>query len=157
MAKKKNRNPYKPKNIELKGAPSKFYYEYDMFIMATEANSKLRHDHPDIQSMINNVTLESLLVHARNLLDFFCGNTTDADDIRAFHFIPGSPPWRSSKLSYLSSLKKDINKYLSHLTYSRVIKKKPNWNWGRIRKEVEAAHEEFIKKLPDSEKANWRA
>ena len=106
-----------------------------------------------------NISLECTLLHARNLLDFFCGKKSSKDDLRASHFVPksqGLSYWTSSKLSYIESRREDINKSLSHLTYTRSLQK-PLWNLQKIQQEIDEAYNEFLSLLPKNERSNWTA
>lgn len=148
------RSPYAPTKDELRRAPPRALYELDMFRASIELCASLDGKNDPV---MHNVALEATLLHARNLLDFFTGDATSKDDIRAAHFIstPGASWWKSSKLSFLSSRRDDLNSSISHLTYRRV-KGKPTWPLERIASEVEAAFEEFLKYLPNGEQAAWR-
>ena len=106
---------------------------------------------------LKNVIIESALIHARNLYGFFSGKESSFDDIIAGHFVKNSDDtvWKSSKLTFISSRKEDINKALSHLTYTR-IKFKPTWDIDRIRQDVEEAYVEFLALLPITENPKWQ-
>jgi len=147
------RMAYSPSAIELQGAPKQFLYELRMFLVATDA---LQDAAVRSNPRMNNVILESALMHARNLLDFFCGKESEKDDIVASHFVrnPDGTPWTSSKLAFLSSCKTDINKALSHLTYKRV-EFKPTWQITRIRREIEDAYADFTVLLPANNRTKW--
>lgn len=146
---------YRPSAIELQGAPDPFLYELRMFRIATDALAD-----PSVQSnpALKNVIIESVLIHARNLHDFFSGNESSNDDMIAGHFVrkPNGTAWKSSKLTFIASCKGDINKALSHLTYTRV-KFKPAWDIDRIRQDVEKAYVEFLAFLPVTESPKWQA
>ena len=155
MSKGKSRKNYVPNHVEKLEAPKSFLYELNMFRNAIDAHN-LNWRNPSVQVIFDNVTLESLLLHARNLFDFFNGGATDKDDMRAFHFIKGKEFWQSSKLQYLKTVRPEINKHLSHLTYSRVSRK-PRWKWRKIAQEIEEAYKEFLEALPDEDVPQWRA
>lgn len=146
---------YSPSSNELQGVPDLFLYELRMFRVATDALQD-----PSAQSnpALKNVILESALIHARNLHDFFSGMNSPKDDIIVGHFVKNSDgtPWKSSKLAFIKSCKNDINKALSHLTYTRV-KFKPVWNINRIRQYIEEAYAEFLALLPATERSKWQA
>lgn len=144
---------YRPSAIELQGATKQFLYEFKMFLVAIDACQS----HAVQKNLtLNNVMLESALIHARNLLDFFCGKESPKDNVIAGHYVrnPDGTPWVSSKLTFLSSCKADINKALSHLTYSRV-KFKPTWRITEIRQEIEDAYAEFTTLLPVNDRSKW--
>lgn len=144
---------YQPSSIERQGAIEQFLYEFRMFLVAIDACQ----DHAVQKNLaLNNVVLESALIHARNLLDFFCGKESPKDNVIAGHYVrnPDGTPWTSSRLTFLSSCKADINKALSHLTYSRV-KSKPTWQLTQIRQEIKDAYAEFTALLPGNERLKW--
>lgn len=148
---------YEPSKNELEGAPNKFRYELCMFRESLALLYRLPQP-PD--QVLHNVYMEAVLLHARNLLDFYTGKETDKDDIRASHFVsrgehPQDSWWASSLMPYLSGHKEDINKHLSHLTYKRVVEK-PEWNWQKISEEIEAAYKEFLDRLPDTDRTVWK-
>lgn len=102
------------------------------------------------------------MLHARNLLDFFIGvqpmvGNLDEDSIRAGYFVGKNSWWTSSKLPCLKDRKKDINKSLTHLTYSRIKSKQSyQWNIQEIKKEIDDAYAEFLKLLPEKERGRWQ-
>ena len=150
-------SPYKPSREELDGAPSKFRYELWMF---RESLALLNRMPQPPNKVLYNVYMEVVLLHARNLLDFFTGKESEKDDIRASHFVssgehPQEGRWASSLMPYLSEHKDDINKHLSHLTYRRVVEK-PEWNWRKIGEEIEAAYQEFLDRLPNTNRMVWK-
>ena len=156
MSKKKNKQNYNPTDDERKGALDVFRYELSMFWHALDIHTNITGKYSAIQKTVHNETLESLLVHTRNLYDFFYGSATKEDDIRAFHFIEGGQQsWRPAIPEYLRTIQPRINKYLSHLTYSR-ISKRATWDWMRIATEINNTYEEFIEALPAAEVAQWK-
>jgi hypothetical protein len=109
-------------------------------------------------AILYNAALEATLLHARNLLDFFTGDPTSKDDIRAAHFLPlsGGGWWKSGRLGLLSALRNDLNYSISHLTYRRTAGK-PQWDLASIAGEVQAAFEEFLVLLPENEQSRWKS
>jgi hypothetical protein len=146
---------YKPTEVELNGAPKAFLYEFQMFRSSVQ-NCMQNH---------SKVALETALLHVRNLFDFFVGGhptkgSWNEDNICAGYFIDDRYKnkegwWESSKLLYTLSRKDDINKSLSHLTFSRI---KENYKWDdlpKIKEEIETAYTEFIQLLPKEEMGKW--
>ncbi|MDL2124826.1 MAG: hypothetical protein LWX51_17535 [Deltaproteobacteria bacterium] len=146
-------NYYAPTEQELSGAPPKVLYELQMFRASV---ARCVNGDGNADPVLHNISLEATLLHARNLLDFFCGKKTKDDDIRAAHFLQESETkwWKSSQLEYLAALKKDLNYSINHLTYRRV-QGKPRWDLVRISRGIEAAFKEFIARLPDNEQMAW--
>jgi len=64
--------------------------------------------------------LEALLLHFRNVLDFFFGAAKNADDVHASHFFDDVSEWKPAKPAWLEEYRRRCNKLLAHLTYSRV-------------------------------------
>ncbi len=149
---------YLPSSTDLAGAPKKVAYELQMFRNSTAIFLGLPESRRDRN--LHNISLEAALLHARNLLDFFCGGQTPKDDIRAAHFVPssalskGQDWWSSTKLPTVNSMREDMNKSLSHLTYTRVGKK-PSWDLAKFQEELEAAYKEFKSLLPEEERKLW--
>ena len=136
-------NCYKPTNPELNGAPRAVEYELQMFLYSVECCQHL--------TLQRKAVIETALLHARNLLDFFTGKPSRKNDILAYHFV-GKP----LKLPYLESLRDDINKSLTHLTYSRLTPgQKYEWDLAPIKDEIEAAYTEFLKLLPKEDRVKW--
>jgi 5-methylcytosine-specific restriction endonuclease McrA len=103
------------------------------------------------------MALEAALLHVRNILDFFTGDSTSYDDIQAAHFLPGFTGWKSDKLELLRERRKDLNSSINHLTYRRT---KGRLDWDELKMicdEVHAAFEEFITLLPKDEQPRWLA
>jgi hypothetical protein len=148
------RAPYIPTDRELRQAPPRVLYELKMFFASTKAFMGLNKNH---SAILYNATLEATLLHARNLLDFFTGDPTPKDDIRAAHFLPLAEGgwWRSNKLELLNSFRDDLNYSISHLTYRRTLGK-PKWDIAAIAGEVQAAFHEFVSLLPEAEQAKWQ-
>jgi hypothetical protein len=145
---------YVPTDDQLQQAPPRVLYELDMFFASANTCLGLNKDH---EASLYNAALEATLLHARNLLDFFTGDQTPKDDIRAAHFLPAAASgwWKSSRLGLLNSLRNELNYSISHLTYRRTLGK-PQWDLAGMASEVRAAFEEFIGLLPEPEQSRWR-
>lgn len=148
---------YEPSVQELEIARSSVLYELRMLISSTNTyfdRSRSRDD-PHIGSAFT----DSILMHVRNLFVFLTYKPSSKDDIVTGHFVKdvNGNPWSSSKLTFIESCKDDINKYRSHLTYSRKMgKAKPEWNRKRMHDEIIDAFREFFELLPNSEWLYWK-
>jgi hypothetical protein len=80
-------------------------------------------------TMLSDAVLSSFLVHARNLIDFFIGPTSQRpDDIVAADFFQQGPTWSPrTDRAFLDQLRNGMAKRNVHLTYRRVTDKTP-WN-----------------------------
>ena len=144
---------YTPSSADINSAPALFVYEMRMFRGTTDA-LLLRGPACD-DWVLSRALLDLALVHARNLLDFFVSAASPNDDVLACHVLNDytSP---SAILEHLASCRNDINKTLSHLTYSRVARKR-SWPFRRFRRDLETAYAKFLALLPESERAEWQA
>ena len=142
---------YSPAADESKAASAKFRYELLMFRHAHDLLNTI----PAIDATYN-ITLEAALLHLRNLYDFFCSPPTHQDDIQARHFTTHPLTTIHSCLSAVAARQDDINKSLSHLTYTRT-KKKPSWNMDAFREEIENAYQAFLALVPADERSEWPA
>ena len=101
-------------------APRLAIYELQMFFASLRSwNLSYRILDPWLRWLLNNQRLETTLVHARNLLDFF--ERTPAkrekggtDDVLSSDMGFPAKPIRGS-----ASLRRNINKRLAHLSYTR--------------------------------------
>ena len=130
---------------ELKGGLQQLTYEFNMlnslaYILAFDRNA---------QGVIHNALLESFLIHARTLIDFFYDECPYPDDIIAAHFL-AKEKWESIRLEksqLLGNVVKNANKYLAHITYTR-LQGKISWPYMKIANEIEAIKNIFWKHLP---------
>jgi hypothetical protein len=91
-----------------------------------------------------NVLLEAFLLHARVLKEFFSIRKKH-DGVSSIDFLENTKEWRRKEKSLCRYLKRHripINKYLTHLTYSR-LHKKMNWEVDTIYNELEDAWQHF--------------
>jgi len=92
-----------------------------------------------IPTTFENTILESFLIHARNLICFLDLEGTK-DDIPAKRLLPS---WNLSNKS--DDTRERINKYLAHLTATRLNKTK--WDWGQIYEYIRERLALFAKQL----------
>lgn len=102
--------------------------------------------------------LESFLLHARVLRDFFYNDRPRDDDIIANHFVSDWKLHRPLELPYLFAHKLHLDKALSHLSmkrlaYERGLKK---WHITAIHSEVKELIELFLGRLTEDRLA-WFA
>lgn len=106
---------------------------------------------------ISTAVLDSLLIHARNLHDFFCRQATRKGDVTVGHLLPVQHAnWHPSGMDTLATSIDSINKLFTHLTYER-IDRDVSWHANRLREEIDAAFEQFLALLPESERDFWQA
>jgi hypothetical protein len=100
-----------------------------------------------------NMALETFLLHARNLREFFYTEPKFPDDARAFHFFPDKNSWeklRPNETASIEDVKKRANKEMAHLTYKRISGTPPNknWNYGKILTDLLAVIKVFLDGVP---------
>jgi len=113
-------------------------------------------------SPMSNALLETFLVHARVLFDFYCTPPThpthyrgEEDDVSAEQFFDDPQTWHTIREKLFPTFKEritEVNKHLAHLTYTR-IEEKPIWEFGDSFKEFEDARDQFLAALPEERRA----
>lgn len=104
---------------------------------------------------IRNAVVESFLLHARVLIDFFYNDNPHKDDIVASHFFSPAGKWkaiRPKQPAILKQTKKHADKLLAHITYTRLrqTRETKRWAYMRIAGELEEVLNAFYEHLPDS-------
>ncbi len=121
------------------------YYEFAMLFGVAEI---LQRDVEDVY--LYNALLESFVVHAANILDFFYRPPVKPDDARAEHFMDHPQSWRRLLPPYEKHFKKfDMkrNKRVVHLSYKRLDVRPEDRRWGivKISKEIRKILKLFVK------------
>ena len=112
--------------------------------LAARSSAKLvRQARKSNDNEIMNVALESLLIHGRNICEFFRASARK-NDILAVDFLGRTP---RVCLTYLRKNMHRIHRRVAHLSYSRPYMKR-GWDSERMIKEIDAALELFFERLP---------
>ena len=125
------------------------YYEVIMLDMTVRVlSSKMTNG-----SFMNKILLESFLIHLRNLIDFIYLPKCNKDDILAQDFFSNPENWaklRPTLSANLEEAKKNINKLLSHITYSRLQMRteQTTWDFMSLRNEIVLIIQAFINNIP---------
>jgi hypothetical protein len=109
---------------DLKRISDNLAYEISMF---SEMYKVLEKDEPE--SPERNACLESFLIHARNLRDFFYPKSRNQDDVLTSDFIPGWEDKAGKMGAYLDANRERINKEIAHLTYTRNKETEESKKW----------------------------
>ncbi len=124
-------------------------YEYAGFRRALGVHKQLRQPmfdgnlSADTRRVLLNLSLESALIHARNVLYFF--KVKDhGDDVRVCHFVTERVP--DFDMEYLKGRSQELNKLLGHPSYHRG-KLDRNWDLVRLESEITTAWETFLRCL----------
>jgi hypothetical protein len=155
---------------EIEQASRIFNLEYMMFTRAIEKySSSLRHNN----QFLKNIYMESILLHARNLIDFFYKDeekqknnqcTIFSDEIIAQKIFPA---WRLEKkinntdLLELINIFQNINIYLDHMNHKRFERfMHPNveeWDFFYISDKIINYYQKFLEELPDEIRVIWES
>jgi hypothetical protein len=79
------------------------------------------------------------------------------DDVSVNHFFDDPSPWpviSTAFCPYLTHHKVRLDKYLAHLTYSRIINNDKNWDYNAIYNELNSSWQQFFALLP-AERQGW--
>ena len=110
--------------------------------------------HSDADEMRLSALLESLLLHARILLDFFRHTTREQDNLMASDFVSSWSPPQTSGFPYLAGRQRQLNKALAHLAAKRVdftgVDKK--WDVKVIQSEIGKMIQDFKTGLSANQK-----
>jgi hypothetical protein len=99
--------------------------------------------------------LEALLLHFRNVVDFFFESARGSDGIHASDFFPEPDHWKPPAPAWVPQYRRRCNKLLSHLTYSRIEygkKREMGWHLDDKLASISGTWNEFLGTLP-----NYRA
>ena len=92
------------------------FFAYELWMLQSTADRVLCGSSSDVPT--RNALLESFLIHARALIDFFSNKNAKDDDIMASHYV-GDHNWELTEL--LKNERARINKQVAHLTSARDI------------------------------------
>jgi hypothetical protein len=100
-----------------------------------------------------NRSLESFLLHVRNIYDvFFVLPRKNTPDVSFDHFLDAGHGWAPDPARlcpYLHSQRERLNRSIQHLSFDRIgYEPQKNWNIGTIVSEIDAVWEEFLRYLP---------
>jgi hypothetical protein len=99
---------------------------------------------------------DSALLHLRNLHDFFMVPRKKDDIIAADFVAPEHSDWTAAPLlAAVAEAVEDINKFRSHLTYTRTQRTR-SWPLDVFEREIDLAFTESLLRLPDDERQTWR-
>lgn len=111
------------------------YYEVDMYfamepLFRSSSFAAWLAARPD-RVRLNSALVESMAVHARNLIDFLYLDGRDSTDVVAADFVSGTP-WatiRPPETMLIKDAKRRANKEIAHLTTQRIPGAPPEKDW----------------------------
>lgn len=99
-----------------------------------------------------NAIQESLLLHFRNLREFFLVTNKKFDeDLVARDYLP---QWKPKCFQVMEETKDDINKRLAHLSRLRRDSMKDDWPWNKMAEAIESLWLDFMQQLAP-QRRNW--
>jgi hypothetical protein len=132
-------------------------HEWRMVRCTTQTLIDFQFGDMELNRCLYEAVLDSLLVHARSLHDFFKGPVKFQTDVKAQQLLaPHLSDWEPSGLDAISSTIRDINKFLGHLSWDR-LDRDAAWPVTGILTELDSAFDQFVAQLPVDEQASWRA
>ena len=98
---------------------------------------------------MNNAFIESFVIHARVLLDFFYPFNPRPDDVIATDFFDQAETWeraRPEKTDLLKTIHKSVGKEAAHLSYARqkISEEKKNWDYEGIVRDIRFSVDCFL-------------
>lgn len=100
-----------------------------------------------------NAYLESSCLHARVLIDFLVGTSRFTSDIRRTDFVPEWGPAPADATKRLNKNYPLLHKYLAHLTWERVSRSAPDWDYPSIAADVIDVADAWAEHLSLSERS----
>jgi hypothetical protein len=100
-----------------------------------------------------NRALESLLLHARNVYDFFfVAPRNNCPDVSVPHFFEDGQVWTpdlTQLCPYLDGQRERLNRSIQHLSYDRLAyEPTKDWNISTLVTELAAVWDDFLSRLP---------
>jgi hypothetical protein len=115
-------------------------YELQEFYGSLSATASL-----GISDPAYNRTLESVLLHFRNLSAFFVYSPVRDDDVSARDYVPS---WNPTNLDpVFAETSDDLNKKLAHISWKRLTIPRVDWPLDRIETAIDRLFEDFKKAL----------
>ena len=109
-----------------------FLYEIGMLESMTKFHKNLFHAPVDRQ-FVENIIVETYLLHGRNLLEFFYYDDQQQDKATANEFLEKGKDWKKLRPPLTESLKilqRRVNRETTHLTYKRIVGKPESKFWN---------------------------
>jgi len=149
---KKPKNASRPRNVvhaDWKLRKASDYLEYDIHTLASGIDIYLKCRGTEI----GNAALDSLLLRARLLLDFFMRHTAEPDDVIAVDFFHDfNPKPYKPRMTYVIKIEREkINKRLMHLTTKPMprLRSHQRYMLHKIIPPLIAAFREWLAVVPD--------
>lgn len=93
---------------------------------------------------LHNACLESLLLHARSLIDFLLLGKGSSGDLHRSDFIPMWAPVKGEETKRLRAAMPMLHRHLAHLTWERVDASEQEWSYRHIAADVLHVYADFV-------------
>lgn len=87
---------------------------------------------PTLPGDAHNACLESMLLHARSLIEFTIEGRGKANDLHRSEFLPKWAPPKGEEAKRLRRAMPVLHKHLAHLTWERVDEGSQEWDYGDV-------------------------
>jgi len=142
------------KLIEFKNADGRYPQSSSYFTDVSTGWVPPQYGHQTVDRNNVNMALETFLLHARNLVEFFyTKHKKYSTDVRALDFFENKGSWIGSRPNLTGSLTKireRAGKELAHLTYKRISGTPPekDWSTGETVEDLVKVINIFLDRLP---------
>jgi hypothetical protein len=124
-------------------------YEMEQIAGAVKRLAGLRAAGQEAPEVDENALLESIVMHARGLIEFTYSDNPRGDDINASDFVPDWREIRPAQTPFLKEVKKRTDKEMMHITRARKIADELRiWTYGKLVNELSLVLAEFIVRVP---------
>lgn len=138
-----------PSDEELREDSHHVLYEMEQMAGAVERLAGLRAAGQSGPEVDENALLESVVLHARGLIEFVYSDHPRADDVVASDFLPTWPDVRPPMTDFLKEVKRRTDKEMMHITRARSIAEQlRGWSYGKVHNELSVVLAEFIVRVP---------
>ena len=146
--------------LELAKASEHLHYEIGML---TDTAVCLNKGIPELETIsasgrahaeiIKNALLESFVLHARALADFFYNDSPRPDDVVAADYVSDWAKRRATESPLLQGLRSRAGKEIAHLTFGRLLVKDvaKDWSFADITKEMRCLLIAFLQEVSDAQ------
>lgn len=140
-----------PSDEELREDSHHLLYEMEQMAGAVQRLAGLRVAGQNAPEVDENALLESVVMHARGLIEFAYSDYPRPDDVVATDFLPDWPNLRPPITDFLAEVKKRTDKEMMHITRERSIAEQlRGWKYGRVHTELSIVLAEFIVRVPST-------
>lgn len=140
-----------PTDEELREDSHHVLYEMEQMAGAVQRLAVLRAAGQNGPEIDENALLESVVMHARSLIEFAYSANPRPDDVVAIDFLPAWPDLRPKMSDFLGEMKRRTDKEMMHITRERSIAEQlRGWKYGRVHNELPIVLAEFIVRVPNT-------